>query len=121
MENFMCNSNNTLIFACSGAADVGELADRTVRLLNQEGKGKMFCSVGIGGRVDNILKKTKTASTILAIDGCPMDCMKKSLENARFNNYKHIRLTDHGFIKGSTTVNDDAIDKAKEIILNLSE
>jgi len=121
MENYMCTSNNTLIFACSGAADVGALSDRTARLLNQEGYGKMFCSVGIGGRVDNIVEKTKTASTIMAIDGCPMDCMKTSLENAGFNKHTHVRITDHNFVKGSTIVNDAAIATIKNIVLDLLE
>ena len=121
MANCMCNLNNSLIFACSGAADVGALADKTARTLNQEGKGKMFCSVGIGGRVDDIMEKTKTASVIVAIDGCPMDCMKKSLENAGFTKYTHVRITDHGFIKGNTIVDDTAIIKTKNIILSLIE
>jgi len=117
----MCSSDNTLIFACSGAADVGALSDRTARLLNQEGYGKMFCSVGIGGRVDNIVEKTKIASTIIAIDGCPMDCMKTSLENAGFSNYTHVRITDHNFVKGSTIVDDAAIAATKNIVLDLLE
>jgi len=121
MENSMCSSDNTLIFACSGAADVGALSDRTARLLSQEGSGKMFCSVGIGGRVDNIVEKTKTASKIIAIDGCPMDCMKTSLENAGFKKYTHVRITDHSFVKGSTIVDDAATATIKNIVLDLLE
>jgi uncharacterized metal-binding protein len=118
MANCNCNSNNTLVFSCSGAADVGALADKTARVLNLEGKAKMFCSVGIGGKVDGIIEKTKIASTIIAIDGCTMDCMKKSLENAGFKKYNHVRITDHGFVKGSTPVDETAVEKIKNIILN---
>ena len=45
-----CSQETTLvIYACSGAADVGEIADRTARHLAREGKGKMSCAVGVGG------------------------------------------------------------------------
>jgi len=118
MTNCGCNQDNTLIFACSGGSDVGALSDRTARTLSKEGKGKMFCSVGIGGRVNSIIEKTKKASTIIAIDGCPSDCIKESLENAGFNNYTHVRITDHDFLKGETIVDDASIAKIKKIALD---
>jgi uncharacterized metal-binding protein len=112
-----CSAAPQLIFSCSGAADVGELADQTARKLSRDGNGKMFCLAGIGGRVSGIIKSTEAAASILAIDGCPLDCTKKSLEEAGFNNFNHLRLTDLGFEKGNTEVNIDAIaqvaDKAK--------
>ena len=112
-----CSAAPQLIFSCSGAADVGELADQTARKLSRDGNGKMFCLAGIGGRVSGIIKSTEAAASILAIDGCPLDCTKKSLEEAGFKNFNHLRLTDLGFEKGKTEVNIDAIgqvaDKAK--------
>ena len=119
MSNCTCNQNNALIFACSGAADVGALSDRAARLLSQEGHGKMFCSVGIGGRVNEIVESTRAASTIMAIDGCQKDCMKNSLENAGFDKYTHVRITDHNFTKGNTVVDDASVTKVKDIVLNL--
>lgn len=110
-------SGPKLIFSCSGAADVGELADRAARKLTREGHGSMFCLAGIGGRVSGILKSTEAAGTILAIDGCPLDCAKKSLEEAGFNNFKHIRLNDLGFEKGKTTVDNTSITQ----VMNLAK
>ena len=112
-----CSAAPKLIFSCSGAADVGELADRTARKLSRNGNGKMFCLAGIGGRVSGIIKSTEAAASILAIDGCALDCTKKSLEEAGLKNFNHLRLTDLGFEKGNTEVDTDAIaqvaDKAK--------
>ncbi len=112
-----CSAAPRLIFSCSGAADVGELADQTARKLSRNGNGKMFCLAGIGGRVSGIIKSTEAAKSILAIDGCALDCTKKSLEEAGFKNFNHLRLTDLGFEKGNTEVDTDAIaqvaDKAK--------
>jgi uncharacterized metal-binding protein len=115
-----CSAGPKLIFSSSGAADVGELTDRTARKLTHDGSGKMFCMAGIGGRVSGILKSTEAAASILTIDGCALDCTKKSLEEAGFTRINHLRLTDLGFEKGNTDVNSDSIaqvvDKAKTFL-----
>ena len=112
-----CSAGPKLIFSCSGAADVGELADQTARKLSRDGLGKMFCLAGIGGRVSGIMKSTEAAASILAIDGCALDCTKKSLEEAGITRFNHLRLTDLGFEKGNSDVNPgtiaQVIDKAK--------
>ena len=54
-----CSSAPKLIFSCSGAADVGELADQAARRLTREGSGKMFCLAGIGGQVEGIIKSKR--------------------------------------------------------------
>mgnify|MGYP000846068216 FL=1 len=109
-----CNAKSKLIFACSGAADVGALADQAARKMTRDGAGKMFCTPGIGGRVSGIMKTTEAADAILAIDGCALDCVKQSLIQAGFNVFKHLRLTDIGFEKGKTAVNDSAVAKVAD-------
>ena len=104
-----CSAGPKLIFSCSGAADVGELADRAARKLTRDGVGKMFCLAGIGGRVGGIIKSTEAAASILAIDGCALDCTKKSLEEAGITRFNHLRLTNLGFEKGKANVNSDSI------------
>jgi len=101
-----CSAAPKLIFACSGAADVGAVSDLAARKMTKDGVGKMFCMAGLGGRVPAIMKATEAASEILAIDGCPLDCVKLSLENAGFTDFKHIRVTDCGFEKGGTEVTE---------------
>ena len=98
-----------LIFACSGGADVGHLSDAAARQMMKDGCGKMFCLAGIGGDVEGILKTTRDADKILAIDGCPVDCAKKSLERVGIEGFSHFRLTDLGFDKGKTIVDDVAV------------
>ena len=43
MSQSTCGGGPRLIFACSGASDVGEIADRAARKLSREGVGKMYC------------------------------------------------------------------------------
>jgi len=106
-----CVGGPKLIFACSGAADVGEISDRAARNMSRDGSGKMFCLAGIAGRIPGIMKMTESASQILAIDGCELDCVKNCLGNARFKEFEHFRVTDLGMEKGNATVNNDNIAK----------
>lgn len=116
MENQSCQccGGVRLIFACSGASDVGHITDLAARRLTEEGAGRMFCIVGIGGRVDGIMKSTEAAERILAIDGCPLCCVKNSLLNAGFNDFLHIQLEDLGLKKGTSPVNEENIKKVVE-------
>jgi uncharacterized metal-binding protein len=107
-----CGAGPKLIFACSGAADVGAVADQAARKLTKDGAGKMFCMAGIGGRVSGIMATTQSASMILAIDGCPLSCVKNSLEQAGFKAFKHLQLADLGMEKGKTPPTPEAIAKA---------
>jgi uncharacterized metal-binding protein len=109
-----CSSAPKLIFACSGAADVGALADQAARKMTRDGNGKMFCLAGIGGRVSGIMMSTQAASAILAIDGCALNCAKKSLEEAGFTGFEHLLLSDLGFQKGESAVTDEAVAKIAE-------
>lgn len=106
-----CSVAPKLIFACSGAADVGQTSDLAARKLTQQGDGKMFCLAGIGGRVSGIMETTKAAAAVLAIDGCPLDCARKTLENAGFSNFEHLRLSDLGMEKGKTPATVENVDK----------
>ncbi len=107
----VCKGGPKLIFACSGAADVGEIADRAARKMAKEGAGKMFCTAGLGGRVGGILKTTEAASDILAIDGCPLNCVKASLEQAGFKDFKHLQLADLGLEKGKSPASSENVEK----------
>ena len=108
----LCSGGPTLIFACSGAADVGEISDKAARKLSKDGAGAMFCLAGVGGGIEPILKKTASASKILAIDGCPLNCVKNTLENAGFNIFIHMQLADIGLEKGKSPATEENISKA---------
>ena len=107
-----CCGGTKLVFACSGAADVGAVADQAARKMTLDGAGRMFCLAGIGGRVSGIMKTTEAAEAVLAIDGCPLNCVKNCLEQAGFAEFSHLQLADLGMEKGKTAVTDGNIAKA---------
>ena len=99
-----CSEAPRLIFACSGASNLGRISDLAARALTKDGVGKMYCLAGIGGRVSEIIENTKAASRIFAIDGCDQDCAKKCLELAGFSQVEQLRLQELGMEKGKTPV-----------------
>lgn len=110
-EKKVCSGGNKLILACSGAADVGAVADLSARKMTREGTGKMFCLAGVGGRIEPIMKTTQSAEKMLAIDGCPLNCVKACLEQVGLKNFLHLQLADIGLIKGQSAPSEDNINK----------
>lgn len=115
-----CDTAPKLVFSCSGAADVGQLTDLAARRLSREGDAKMFCLAGIGGRVSGIMASAQAAAALLALDGCPLDCARKTLEEAGFTKFSHLRLSDMGITKGQSPVTDERLaavtQRARELI-----
>ena len=97
------------IFTCSGAADVGQIADHAARKLTADGVWKMSCLAGIGGRVKGIMEIAKSAKTILVIDGCALHCGRHTMESAGFTKFEHVCLADLGMEKGKTPATDEAV------------
>ena len=110
----------TVVYACSGCSDAGELADRIARRLTREGAAEMSCLAGIGGRVKPLVNRAAAAERILAIDGCPLNCTRHTLELAGFKNFDHLELHKLGIRKGSCPVTEEKIAAgvaaAKEIL-----
>jgi uncharacterized metal-binding protein len=105
------NTAPVLIFTCSGASDVGELADRTARRLTRSGSGKMFCLAAIGGRVQQYIEDTQSAREIIIIDGCSNDCAKKTLDTIHVRG-QVFNLEKLGFEKGKSPATGQNINKA---------
>jgi len=115
MENntCLCGSTEYIVLSCSGACDLGQITDIVARRLRDNKVRKMSClatiGAGLGKPYEELNKKN-----ILMLDGCPVDCGKKILENAGLTDYKYLRITDLGYKKGETPVNEEVIDKVYE-------
>jgi len=103
------NKPTTVVYACSGCSDAGEIADRVARQLSREGVAKMSCLAGIGGRVKSLVATAEKAERILVVDGCPLNCARHTLELAGFDKFDYLELHTIGVRKGSTPVTDARI------------
>jgi uncharacterized metal-binding protein len=101
-----CSSAPTLIFPCSGGSDCGAVSDLAARRLTRDGVGRMYCLAGLGGEVAAIIANAKAAGKVLAIDGCNLDCARKTIERAGIAVTAHLRLSDLGMEKGKTLADE---------------
>jgi uncharacterized metal-binding protein len=90
---------NVLLYACSGGANVAEVADRAARELMFSGCGSMFCLAGIGAGIPAMIQTARDAGLNVILEGCPMDCAKKIFDRAGVANYVQIKVTDLGIEK----------------------
>jgi uncharacterized metal-binding protein len=98
-ERCLCEPNGILIFSCSGSSNVGQIANQSSLKLAQKGVGRFFCLAGIGGHVSGMIESTKAGKMLVAIDGCPVACAKKTLEHAGFNLDEYAQVTELGVEK----------------------
>ena len=98
-EKCLCEPSEILIFPCSGGSNVGQVANQAGVKLTQDGMGRFFCLAGIGGHVSGMIESTKAGKVIVAIDGCPVACAKKTLEHAGFNVDEYVEITSMGIEK----------------------
>lgn len=109
-----CNSGPKLIFACSGAADVGEITDRAARQLTRAGIGQMYCLSAVSSGNPVPLEKTRAASRILALDACPSACASVALKKAGFTQFERVQLAELGMEKGKTPATPENIERVIE-------
>jgi len=101
-----------LIFSCSGAANVAEIADKVARRLMREGYGAMFCLAGLGADLPNMVKTASEADLNIVLDGCPLDCAKLIFKKHNLQNVRILRVTDLGIEKAKgVKVTQDQIDR----------
>lgn len=112
-----CNDHAPkVVVSCSGQSDVGELSDIVARRIRSKGLRTMKCLAQVA--IDNqALIESISSSNLLVIDGCPVGCARKIIEKAGITNFGHFRITDYGFVKNNTPVNEQNINKASEIAI----
>jgi uncharacterized metal-binding protein len=112
------NAAKTL-FACSGAADLGEISDLVARKMHRDGDRQMKCLAFIGAGIQDMIDSVKDTN-MLVIDGCNLDCGKLTMEKNGLSNFTHLRLTDLGYIKGQTPPSDITIAEITEHAIGIS-
>lgn len=98
-ERCLCEPNEILIFSCAGSSNVGQIANQAAVKLAREGVGRYFCLAGIGGHVSGMIESTRAGKMLIAIDGCPVACAKKTLEHTGFNIDEYVQVTELGIEK----------------------
>ncbi|MBZ0255690.1 putative zinc-binding protein [bacterium] len=104
-----------MVFACSGAADVGAISDQAARRLAKEKDAPMCCVAAIAAGIPEIEDKARQSNQIIVIDGCDKDCAKHILARAGFNSFTHIQLEDMGMKKGESPATEERIETVVDL------
>ena len=103
---------NMMIVSCSGASNTGCYADRVARILAESGQANMICLPKIAINDEKLIKNVKnTSKKVVVIDGCPINCAEKILNEKEITNFTHINITDFDITKGKTPLTDEKINE----------
>lgn len=98
-----------LVYACSGAANTGLLADQVMRALNRDGVADSTCLAAMGADLSGFLESARSATMNIVIDGCKVACGKRIFEKNGIP-YQHFIMTDFGVEKGKTKITGELIE-----------
>jgi len=93
-----CTNVKTLILACSGGSNVGQISNSAMIELDKKGIGSAYCLAGIGADMSGFVESARAADTLL-IDGCPVGCGKISFEKHGITPTRYIVVTELGIEK----------------------
>jgi uncharacterized metal-binding protein len=88
-----------LVYSCSGCSSVAQLANKLAVRLDREMLAEMSCIAGVGGNVKPLVKTAKSQRPIIALDGCPLQCVRHSLANHGIEADLHLDLSKFGVKK----------------------
>ncbi len=110
----------TMILACSGGSNVGQLSNQVAIELTQEGFGKLSCLAGVGAHLSGFVQSARDIDALVVIDGCSMGCAKAVLEHAEVPLRGYLVITDLGIDKNKDmNLKREEIDQVKEAVRRL--
>jgi len=113
----LCEASETLIFPCSGASNVGQIANEVALRLREAGKGNMYCTAGIGGHVTGLVEGAKSAKLLVGIDGCSVGCARKCLEGEGLHPGLYLVISDELKVKkGYTRPREEKVAEAFNLL-----
>jgi len=118
------NVPENALFVCSGCmSNVGTLtivAGLEALKRSEPGKAGIFCLAGLATGAPTVIEKTEAAQRIITVDGCPLNCAKKLVEQSGYTPDRSIMLVTEADIKKRSGIQYDAdeFERAVTAILN---
>ena len=88
-----------LVYACSGCSSAAQLANQMALRLDHAELAEMSCIAGVGAGVKPLARTARSGRPILALDGCPLHCVRHALALRGVAPTVHVDLSDHGVHK----------------------
>jgi uncharacterized metal-binding protein len=110
----------TMILACAGGSNVGQLSNQAAVELTQEGFGKLSCLAGVGAHLSGFVQSAKDIPNLVVIDGCEIGCAKGVLAQAGVPLRTYLVITDLGIDKNKDmNLKREEIDRVKQAVKDL--
>ena len=93
------NDDQPLVYSCSGCSSAAQLANHVALQLDRRGVAKMSCIAGVGGDVPKLVRLARSGRPIVALDGCPLVCVKSTLARHGVAPARHYQLHEYGVKK----------------------
>lgn len=91
-----CTSKNLpLIYSCSGCSSAAQLANYLAVKADRKQLAEMSCIAGVGGDVPALVRVAKSGRSMIAIDGCPLQCVKSCLKKQGVAPTLHFILSEY--------------------------
>ena len=92
-----------LVYACSGCSSAAQLSNHLAVRLDRERRADMSCIAGLGGDAPSLVREAvrarETGRPILAIDGCAIACVLRTLARHGIAPTRHLELWRRGVRK----------------------
>lgn len=88
-----------LVYSCSGCSSAAQLANSLAIRLDRDEHAEMSCIAGVGGGVKSLVRVATSGRSIIALDGCPLVCVKHCLARHGVVAEQHVVLSDFGVEK----------------------
>ncbi|MEO7937910.1 MAG: putative zinc-binding protein [Burkholderiaceae bacterium] len=88
-----------LVYSCSGCSSAAQLANHVALQLDRRGLAEMSCIAGVGGDVRSLVRLAQSGRPIIALDGCPLACVRNTLARHQVEPTQHYQLQQYGVKK----------------------
>lgn len=113
------NHSLPLVYSCSGCSSAAQMANHLAVQLDRHGVAEMSCIAGVGGDVPHLVRIARSGRSILALDGCALQCVKSSLAQRGVAPSRHILLHEYGVKKHYSSDFDP--DEANELFEKIAK
>ena len=108
-----------LAYSCSGCSNAAQLANHIALRLDREQVAEMSCIAGVGGDVESLVSTATSGRPIIALDGCPLQCVKNCLKRHGVEPALHYTLSEFGVRKRYHA--DFDMDDAQRVIAQVKQ
>ncbi len=88
-----------LVYACSGASNLGQLTNEIAVRLDRDGLAEMSCAEAVGIEAEPPYAAALSGRPVIAVSGCPLACASRLLTEHGVTVTHSIQLENRGVLK----------------------